>query len=94
MPSLVDTLPRCHSTVRGLMWIPSAHPAARRGAISLDELASLDVIHGPRRASPATYDRWLAVAAKASTIGRECRNGGSVNSNRGSIDRRTCSQRS
>ena len=57
----MDTLPRCHSTVRGLMWIPSAHPAARRGAISLDELASLDVIHGPRRASPATYDRWLAV---------------------------------
>ena len=43
------------------VWIPSSHPAARNGVIALDELVSLDVIHGPRRASPATYDRWLAV---------------------------------
>jgi DNA-binding transcriptional LysR family regulator len=43
------------------VWLPSAHPAARRGVIGLDELGGLDVIHGPRRASPATYDRWLAV---------------------------------
>jgi DNA-binding transcriptional LysR family regulator len=42
-------------------WIPSSHPAAGRGVIGLDELAGLDVIHGPRRASPATYDRWLEV---------------------------------
>jgi DNA-binding transcriptional LysR family regulator len=41
------------------VWIPSSHPAARRGVIGLDELAGLDVIHGPRRASPAIYDRWL-----------------------------------
>ena len=41
------------------VWIPRSHPAARRGVIGLDELASMDVIHGPRRASPATYDRWL-----------------------------------
>jgi DNA-binding transcriptional LysR family regulator len=47
------------------VWIPSAHPAAGRGVISLDELASLDVIHGPRRASPATYDRWLEVLRAA-----------------------------
>ncbi len=40
-------------------WIPCSHPAARRGVIGLDELAGLDVIHGPRRASTATYDRWL-----------------------------------
>jgi DNA-binding transcriptional LysR family regulator len=40
-------------------WIPSLHPAARSGMIGLDELASMDVIHGPRRASPAIYDRWL-----------------------------------
>jgi DNA-binding transcriptional LysR family regulator len=46
-------------------WIPSAHPAARRGAIGLDELAGLDVIHGPRRASPATYDRWLEILRAA-----------------------------
>ncbi len=42
-------------------WIPSGHPAARSGVIDLAELAGLDVIHGPRRASPATYDRWLQV---------------------------------
>jgi DNA-binding transcriptional LysR family regulator len=43
------------------VWIPFLHPAARRGVIGLDELADLDVIHGPRRASPVTYDRWLEV---------------------------------
>src|SRR5216683_4907213 len=43
------------------VWIPSSHPAARRGVIGLDELASMDVIHGPRRASTATYDRWLTI---------------------------------
>ena len=29
------------------VWIPRSHPAARRGVIGLDELAGLDVIHGP-----------------------------------------------
>jgi len=43
------------------VWIPSSHAAARRGAISLEELAGLDVIHGPRRAQPATYDAWTKV---------------------------------
>jgi DNA-binding transcriptional LysR family regulator len=43
------------------VWIPSSHPAAGRGVIGLDELASLEVIHGPRRASPAIYDAWLKV---------------------------------
>jgi DNA-binding transcriptional LysR family regulator len=43
------------------VWIPSSHPAARSGVIDLDELASMDVIHGPHRASPALYDRWLEV---------------------------------
>jgi hypothetical protein len=43
------------------VWIPSSPPPGRSGVIGLDELVSLDVIHGPRRASPATYDRWLAV---------------------------------
>ncbi len=47
------------------VWIPRSHPAARRGAISLDELAGLDVIHGPRRASTATYDRWLTILRAA-----------------------------
>ena len=40
------------------VWIPSSHPAARRGAISVDELAGLQVIHGPRRLEPGTYDAW------------------------------------
>jgi DNA-binding transcriptional LysR family regulator len=43
------------------VWIPRSHPAARRGVIGLDELAAMDVIHGPRRASTATYDRWLTI---------------------------------
>jgi DNA-binding transcriptional LysR family regulator len=47
------------------VWIPSSHPAARRGVIGLDELASMDVIHGPHRVSPATYERWLQVLRAA-----------------------------
>jgi DNA-binding transcriptional LysR family regulator len=43
------------------LWIPASHPAASRGTITLAEMASLPVIHGPRRASPGTYDRWLDV---------------------------------
>jgi DNA-binding transcriptional LysR family regulator len=43
------------------VWIPSAHLAARRGAISLEELAGLQVIHGPRRLEPGTYDAWTTV---------------------------------
>src|SRR6266487_1669990 len=43
------------------VWIPRSHPAARRGVIGLDELAVIDVIHGPRPASIATYDRWLTI---------------------------------
>src|SRR6266699_552659 len=40
------------------VWIPSSHAAARRGSISLDEMAGLEVIHGPRRAEAGTYDAW------------------------------------
>jgi hypothetical protein len=43
------------------VWIPRSHPAARRGLIGLDELAGMDVIHGPRRAEPSTYDAWTAI---------------------------------
>jgi DNA-binding transcriptional LysR family regulator len=42
-------------------WIPLPHAAARRGAISLGELTRMDVIHGPRRAEPGTYDAWTRV---------------------------------
>ena len=40
------------------LWVPSTHDAAGRGTISLEELASMDVIHGPRYADPGTYDAW------------------------------------
>ncbi len=43
------------------VWIPSAHAAARLGTISLAELARMDVIHGPRRVQPGTYDAWTRV---------------------------------
>jgi DNA-binding transcriptional LysR family regulator len=41
------------------VWVPLDHNAARRGTISLEELAALPVIHGPRRAHPGTYDAWV-----------------------------------
>ena len=43
------------------LWIPASHPAARRGSIGLDQLASMDVIFGPRRAEPGTYDAWTSI---------------------------------
>ena len=43
------------------VWIPSRHPAASHGTISLDELARMDVIHGPRRLEPGIYDAWTRV---------------------------------
>ena len=43
------------------VWVPSSHAAARRGTISLAELARTDVIHGPRRAEPGTYDAWMRI---------------------------------
>jgi len=43
------------------VWIPSSHAAARRGSICLDEIVSMDVIHGPRRAAEGTYDAWTAI---------------------------------
>jgi DNA-binding transcriptional LysR family regulator len=43
------------------VWLPPAHPAASARVIGLGELAGMDVIHGPRRLSAATYDAWLEV---------------------------------
>ena len=43
------------------VWLPTSHVAARRGTISLIELARIDVIHGPRRAEPGIYDAWTQV---------------------------------
>jgi DNA-binding transcriptional LysR family regulator len=42
------------------VWIPAAAEAGGREVIELDELADMDVIHGPRRTSPGTYDAWQA----------------------------------
>jgi hypothetical protein len=40
------------------VWLP---PGTAGRTIGLDELAGLDVVHGPRRLSPVIYDAWLAV---------------------------------
>lgn len=43
------------------VWVPATAGTGARQQISIAELAGMDVIHGPRRCSPATYDAWLAV---------------------------------
>ncbi len=43
------------------LWLPRTYPAAHGRVIALDDLVDLDVVHGPRRLSPSTYDAWLAV---------------------------------
>jgi len=43
------------------VWIPARAGAGKRGVIGLAELSAMDVIHGPRRASPVTYDAWLKI---------------------------------
>jgi DNA-binding transcriptional LysR family regulator len=40
------------------VWVPERHPAAERESIGLEDLAGMDIIHGPRRLDPATYDAW------------------------------------
>jgi DNA-binding transcriptional LysR family regulator len=40
------------------VWLP---PKVAGRVIGVSELAGLDVVHGPRRLSPVTYDAWLAV---------------------------------
>jgi DNA-binding transcriptional LysR family regulator len=40
------------------VWLP---PGMTGPVIGVDELAGLDVVHGPRRLSPVTYDAWLEV---------------------------------
>ena len=42
------------------VWIPAAAGTGVREFIGLDELAGMDVIHGPRLASPGPYDAWRA----------------------------------
>jgi DNA-binding transcriptional LysR family regulator len=47
------------------VWIPLSHAAARRGTISVAELAGIDVIYGPRPAEPGIYDAWTQVLRTA-----------------------------
>ena len=43
------------------VWIPARTGTGRRGVIGLADLAAMEVIHGPRRASQVTYDAWREV---------------------------------
>jgi DNA-binding transcriptional LysR family regulator len=43
------------------VWLPRTEPGVPPQAIGLDELAHMDVIHGPRRLSSGLYDAWLEV---------------------------------
>jgi DNA-binding transcriptional LysR family regulator len=49
------------------LWLPSWHPAARRGTVTLDEVTRMTVVHGPRRADAGTYDAWSEVLRAADT---------------------------
>jgi DNA-binding transcriptional LysR family regulator len=43
------------------VWVPATSVIGDRQSITLDELAAMDVIHGPRHSSPGTYDAWGTV---------------------------------
>ena len=47
------------------VWVPARAGTPDGGVIGLAELAGMDVVHGPRRASPGTYDAWLEVLRSA-----------------------------
>ena len=47
------------------VWVPARAGGWDRDVIGLAELAGMDVVHGPRRASPGTYDAWLEVLRSA-----------------------------
>jgi LysR family transcriptional regulator, benzoate and cis,cis-muconate-responsive activator of ben and cat genes len=48
-----------------MLWIPSWHPAAGRGTLTVEELTRMTVVYGPRRAEAGTYDRWSGVLRAA-----------------------------
>src|SRR5260370_36785495 len=52
-----------------VLWIPSWHPAARRGTFTVEELTRMTVVYGPRRADVGTYDHWLGVLRAAGPRG-------------------------
>ena len=68
LPDPIDVMTLGGIRARG--WIPAAVPVGDRELIDLDELADMDVIHGPRRTSPAPTTRggrYCAPASRAST---------------------------
>jgi len=40
------------------VWLPAGHPAAGRGAVSLEELAGMTVLYGPRDHCAGLYETW------------------------------------
>jgi len=46
------------------VWIPAASAAGRK-LINVEELAAMEVVHGPRAAGPGLYDAWLAALRSA-----------------------------
>ena len=44
-------------------WVPSPHPAASRGCIGLDELAAMEVVHGPPPGQPRDLRRLAGSSA-------------------------------
>jgi hypothetical protein len=43
------------------VWLPRTKPGTPPQVIGLEELAHMDVIHGPRRLRSSLYDSWLEV---------------------------------
>ena len=53
-----------------VLWIPSWHPAARRGTLTVEELTRMTVVYGPRRADVGTYDQWLECCGRRIRVSR------------------------
>jgi DNA-binding transcriptional LysR family regulator len=56
LPASLDTMTL--GEFEPVVWLPTDHPAAEHASISLDELAAMDVIHGPRRLRTGVHDAW------------------------------------
>ncbi|HEX3712654.1 MAG TPA: LysR family transcriptional regulator [Trebonia sp.] len=63
LPDPLDAMTLCQ--FEPAVWIPARSGGSDRIPMGLEELADMDVVHGPRRASPGTYDAWLGVLRSA-----------------------------
>jgi DNA-binding transcriptional LysR family regulator len=59
LPDLIDAM--TIGEFEPEVWIPATVAIGDRQLIGLNELADMDVLHGPRRANPGIYDAWRAV---------------------------------